>query len=249
MAIRAVLWDVDDTLLDFTGSDREAALHHFAAEGLLRRYPSPEAALGHWQAVLYEHYPRFLRGELSFDGQRRARARAFLGEELSDSAADEWFGRYLVLRDTAERLFPDVLPALAALVPRYRHGVLSNSLLARQDRRLRTAGIRERFEVLLCSDALGCAKPEPGAFHAACRALGLAPGDVAYVGDQRDTDATAASAAGLHGIWLDRGSGTGADAPAGDATAGQPHRVTGLAQLPGLLAGIAGLGGRAGPPR
>ncbi|MGK5532619.1 HAD family hydrolase [Streptomyces sp. URMC 129] len=233
MGISAVVWDIDDTLFDYTGTDRAAALRHFAAEGLLGRFPSPEAALTRWRAVMEEQYARYLAGEMSFAAQRRERARAFLGEPLSDAEADAWFGRYLAQRRETDGLFPDVLPALTALTPGYRHGLLSNSDLAHQDRVLRGLGIRDRFDVLICSDQLGHAKPAPEAFLAACDALRLPPSAVAYVGDRPDIDAAGADAAGLVGIWLDR---------AGDGTAHPElglRRITGLGALPALLRSLA----------
>src|SRR5205823_10445689 len=44
----------------------------------------------------------------------------------------------------------------------------------------------------------------PLIFHTACARLGIAPAEAAYVGDRRDTDAEAATAAGLTGIWINR---------------------------------------------
>ncbi|MCZ7416346.1 MULTISPECIES: HAD family hydrolase [unclassified Streptomyces] len=213
MAIRAILWDVDDTLFDYTGADRAGALRHLAEEGLLGAYPTPEAALERWREVMEEQFALFLAGELEFHEHRRGRARGFLGNAgLSDAEADAWFNRYVVHYEAAWCLFPDVLPALDALRDGYRHGVLSNSSTRNQDRKLRRLGIRDRFEVLVCADDIGCAKPDPGAFRAACAALGLPPHEVVYVGDQLTTDALGALDAGLAGVWLDR---LGREAPDG----------------------------------
>ncbi|WP_432094297.1 HAD family hydrolase [Streptomyces sp. bgisy100] len=228
MAIRAVLWDIDDTLFDYTGSDRTGVLRHLAAEGLLTARESEEDALRLWGEAMESAFGRFLAGELGFPEHRRERARGFLGEPLSDDEADAWFGRYIAHYEAAWTLFPDTLPALDALADGYRHGVLSNSSLPNQDRKLRILGLRDRFEVLLCADELGCAKPAAEAFLAGCDALGLPPEQVAYVGDRADVDARGATEAGLLGIWLDR-------ADTGDAS-GLP-RITGLAQLPALLRG------------
>jgi putative hydrolase of the HAD superfamily len=242
MAIRAVLWDVDDTLFDYTGSDRTGALRHIEAERLLSRYASPEAALARWRGVMEEQFGRFLAGEVGFVEHRRERARGFLGRRLSDAEADNWFGRYVALYEQAWTLFPDAVPALDALTPRYRHGALSNASAANQERKLRRLGIRDRLEVLLCADELGHFKPDPEAFLAGCDAMGLRPGEVAYVGDQYDIDACAADEAGLCGIWLDRGSGSGQGAGEGaHEGAGRREgcgvrRISGLAELPGLLA-------------
>ncbi|MDT0378689.1 HAD family hydrolase [Streptomyces sp. DSM 42041] len=226
MPIRAVLWDVDDTLFDYTGSDDAAALAHIEAEGLLSRHASPEAALARWRTVMEEQYARFTSGEIAFLDHRRERARQFLGQRLSDEDADAWFGRYVTRYEAAWTLFPDTVAALDALAHSHRHGVLSNSSVRNQERKLTRLGIRDRFEVLLCSDRLGVAKPDPAAFLAGCAALDLPPHEVAYVGDRLDLDAEAAVAAGLTGVWLDRNGGT--------AAAFSP-RISVLTDLPAVL--------------
>jgi putative hydrolase of the HAD superfamily len=230
MNIKAVLWDVDDTLFDYTGSDNAAALAHIEAEGLTSCDASPKAALARWRSVMEEQYARFVAGEIGFLDHRRERARQFLGARLSDEQADAWFGRYVARYEAAWMLFPDTLAALDALADTHRHGVLSNSSVRNQDRKLTRLGIRDRFEVFLCSHELGCAKPDPAAFLAACEALALPPHEVAYVGDRLDLDAEAAVAAGLAGVWLDRNGG--------------PHdafapRVTSLTELPAVLKNLS----------
>ncbi|THA24332.1 HAD family hydrolase [Streptomyces sp. RKND-216] len=226
MPIRAVLWDVNDTLFDYTGSDDAAALAHIEAEGLLSRHASPEAALARWRAVMEEQYARFTSGEIAFLDHRRERARQFLGARLSDEDADAWFGRYVTRYEAAWTLFPDTVAALDALARSHRHGVLSNSSVRNQDRKLTRLGIRDRFEVLLCSDRLGVAKPDAAAFLAGCAALDLPPHEVAYVGDRLDLDAEAAVAAGLTGVWPDRNGGS--------AAAFSP-RISVLTDLPAVL--------------
>ncbi|MBB1255317.1 HAD family hydrolase [Streptomyces sp. OF3] len=236
MTVRAVLWDVDDTLFDHTGADRAAVLGHLAATGLLSGYVSAEAAWRRWQEVADAQLAALSAGEVDYAGHRRARARAFAGP-LGDAEADRWFDAYVARYEAAWALFDDVPPVLDALGGRYRHAVLSNAATTAQDRRLRRLGIRDRFEVVLGADALGRAKPDPEAFRTACRCLGLAPGEVLYVGNDLATDAEAAHAAGLAAVWLDR---EGARAPGG------VPRVRGLDELPALLEGPAP-GGVPGP--
>jgi putative hydrolase of the HAD superfamily len=226
MAIRAVLWDIDDTIFDYATASRSGMRAHLAIEGLPRAYDSLEAALDSWDEVTAYHWARFSAGETDWHGQRRDRVRSFLGEGMSDEDADAWFERHIAHYEAAWSLFPDTLPVLDVLADEYRHAILSNSSLHNQERKLRILGVRDRFEALLCAAELGIAKPEAAAFHAGCEALGLPPGEVVYVGDQPDIDARGADEAGLKGVWLDR-SGTG----------GRPEliRITGLDQLPDLL--------------
>ncbi|MEU5318297.1 HAD family hydrolase [Streptomyces sp. NPDC021056] len=230
MSIRAVVWDVDDTLFDYTGADRAGMRLHLAAEGLLEAYESAERAIVSWREITDVQWARFSAGEVDFQGQRRDRVRAFLGAELSDAEADAWFQRYIAHYETVWALFPDVLPVLDALADSHRHAVLSNSSIHVQDRKLRALGVYDRFEAVLCAAELGISKPQAGAFHAACEALELAPEEVAYVGDHPEIDGRGAAEAGLRSFWIDRdGVYATGTAPVG------PHRIATLAELPALL--------------
>ncbi|MDN0199655.1 HAD family hydrolase [Streptomyces sp. S.PNR 29] len=230
MSIRAVVWDIDDTLFDYTTADRLGMRDHLTAEGLLDEYDSVEQAIAQWRAITDEQWARFSAGEVSFQDQRRDRVRVFLGEELSDAEADAWFERYIGHYETAWALFPDVLPALDALAASHRHAVLSNSSIHVQDRKLRVLGVHDRFEAILCAAELGVSKPEARAFLAACEALGLPPQQVAYVGDHPEIDGRGAADAGLLSVWIDRGDAYAAvEPPVG------PRRIASLAELPAIL--------------
>ncbi|MFG2028405.1 HAD family hydrolase [Streptomyces sp. NPDC048825] len=242
MTIRAVVWDVDDTIFDYTAADRAGMRGHLAAEGLLEGYASVKQALRRWREITDQQWARFAAGEASFEGQRRDRVRAFLGEELTDAEADAWFLRYIDHYEAAWELFPDVLPALDILAVSHRHAVLSNSSLHVQDRKLRVLGVYDRFEAVLCAAELGVSKPEAQAFHAACEALALPPHQVAYVGDHPEIDGQGAADAGLFSVLIDRTgvsavTGAGPDAGA-QAAPDQPaglRRITSLAELPAIL--------------
>lgn len=238
MSIRAVVWDVDDTLFDYTAADRAGMRAHLTAEGLLDGHSTVEQALARWREITDRQWARFGAGEVTFEGQRRDRVRVFLGEELTDDEADAWFRRYMVHYEAAWELFPDVLPALDALAASHRHAVLSNSSLTVQDRKLSLLGVRDRFETVLCAAELGVSKPEAEAFHAACDALELSPHQVAYVGDHPEIDGRGAADAGLLSVWIDRPG-------VSDVTDGHPvsradgptglRRIASLAELPAIL--------------
>ncbi|MGW3511012.1 HAD family hydrolase [Streptomyces sp. NPDC000994] len=231
MAIRAVLWDVDDTLFDYTTADRAGMRAHLVAEGLLDGHGTVEEALAHWRRITDAQWARFSAGEATFEEQRRDRVRDFLAQpELTDDVIDAWFERYLGHYEAAWALFPDVLPVLDALAASHRHAVLSNSSIHVQERKLRTLGVRDRFETVLCAAELGVSKPEPRAFHAACEALELGPHQVAYVGDHPEIDGRGAAEAGLLSVWIDR-----AGVHAADHDGAGRHRIASLAELPAIL--------------
>jgi putative hydrolase of the HAD superfamily len=230
MSIEAVVWDVDDTLFDYTTADREGMRSYLTAEGLLSRYGTAEQALARWREVTDQQWARFSAGGITFEDQRRDRVRVFLEREMTDAEADDWFVRYRPHYEAAWALFPDVLPVLDVLAASHRHAVLSNSSIHVQDHKLRVLGVHDRFEAILCAAELGVSKPEAGAFLAACEALSLPPHQVAYVGDHPEIDGRGAADAGLLSVWIDRYGGTATVVvPAGR------HRIATLAELPAIL--------------
>ncbi|MTE14457.1 HAD family hydrolase [Nocardia aurantiaca] len=211
MTIRGVLFDVDDTLIDYSATARIGLLRHLAAEGLLDRFESPDAAVALWRAIEEEEYPRFLAGELTFKGQQRVRTERYLAH-MRVAAEDPvaWFARYAVLRDAAWAAFPDAAPVLRRFDGRMALGIVSNASLPYQTRKLRTVGLLHHFgEAILCSDEFGASKPDPAIFLAGCEMLGLPPDRVAYVGDRYDWDALGARNAGLRAYWLVRNGHSG----------------------------------------
>ncbi|SUD48871.1 Pyrimidine 5'-nucleotidase YjjG [Nocardia otitidiscaviarum] len=206
MTVRGILFDVDDTLVDYSATARAGILAHLAAEGLLDRFESAEHAVALWKELEEREYPRYLAGELTFTGQQELRSElllAHIGASTDDPRA--WFDRYVALRDTTWAAFPDAEPLLSALTGRIAVGVVSNSSRSHQVGKLRTVGLLPHFgEAVLCSAEFGTPKPRPDIFLAGCELLGLPPQQVAYVGDRWDVDGVGARDAGLHAYWLNR---------------------------------------------
>jgi putative hydrolase of the HAD superfamily len=195
-----VLFDVDDTLLDHSAASRSAAI---ALHRTLDTAIGVDDFVTSWSAALDRHYERYLRGEIDFNEQRRARVRDTVGSSLSNDDADEVFSRYLAAYENSWRLFPDVLGCLDRLSA-CRLGVISNGSVGQQRKKLSRTGIADRFACVVISDECGWTKPSAEIFHYACRIAGETPRDSAYIGDRYDTDAEPARRAGLVGIWLDR---------------------------------------------
>ena len=226
--VEVVFFDIDDTLVDAAAATRAGAL------GVIERYRdrltgTDERLIQRWNTLLDHHFERYLRGETSFVGQRRARIRGLFGltpSQMSDAEADAVDTVERESKEVARRLFPDVIETLDALGG-FRLGVISNGSSARQRQKLATVGILDRFTAVVISEDIGVAKPHPGIFEAACEAVGASPSACVHVGDRLDADALGARDAGLTGVWLDR-NGTGGG-PAGLPT------IPRLSELPALV--------------
>ena len=171
--VEVVFFDIDDTLVDAAAATRAGAL------GVIERYRdrltgTDEHLMQRWNALLDHHFERYLRGETSFVGQRRARIRGFFGltpSQMPDAEADAVDTVYREFTKATRRLFPDAIETLDALGG-FRLGVISNGSSARQRQKLATVGILDRFTAVVISEDIGVAKPHPGIFEAACEAGG-----------------------------------------------------------------------------
>lgn len=213
MTVRAVVFDVDGTLVDHDHAQRAGLAAHLADLGGCL----DAATWARWRTLEELHFARYLTRELTFQEQRRARVRDFTGEPLGDAAADAWFDAYRVRFEESWRLFDDVLETLDRLgdVPL---AAFSNVAGAYTRHKLAAVGLSDRFVVAWGTDDVGAAKPEPRTYTAVLAELAVAPGDAVHVGDRYESDARGPRAAGLCGVWLDR---PGAE-PAGRLPVGEP---------------------------
>jgi len=222
----AILFDIDGTLMDHERAMGAAVAWLY--DTVRPAMPAGEFAVA-WRAAQRRHFDAYLAGTVAYDAHRRARLREAVDPGLGDAEADRIFAGYLASYEAAWSLFPDVRSCLADLSA-HTLGVISNGRASEQRKKLARTGVLGAFGYVLISQECGRPKPAAEIFLQACADLGEAPGGVWYVGDQRETDADAASRAGLHGVWLDRERSAAADA-------GDLPVIHTLAQLPALVDG------------
>jgi putative hydrolase of the HAD superfamily len=206
-----IFFDIDGTLIDHRSAERAGAIAF--QKDHIESFPEPaNVFIDRWHALAAKYLPRYLAGEISFQDQRRARIRDLFThlQPLSDSEADRIFAGYLKRYEDHWSLYPDVMPCLKEM-DNQRLGIISNGESNQQRDKLRKCGILQRFSVIAISGDMGCVKPAPEIFHAACKAAGEEPGTCLYIGDDFDADAIGSRRAGMTGLWLNRGNSSRAD--------------------------------------
>lgn len=235
--VRALLLDVDDTIVDtqeamvLAGTRAAAAIWpHRAGEHRAmaqRYYDDPER----W-------FPRYASGDVAFEAMRAGRlaeVAAAFGVEVPDGAHLSYEEAYAPAFRSAQRLFPDVPGLLAAAEDeRLPVALLTNSAQAPTRVKLEALDLVDRFDVVVTTDTLGFGKPDPRVYLEACRLLGAEPDRVLCIGDSIEWDVLGAEAAGLRAVWLDR-DGRGTSEP--------------VVAVRGLDEVTAALDRRFGPPR
>ncbi len=223
---RAVILDLDDTLFDDTACTRAGLL------ALTQRYGlscDADDLFRRHAAHIHAIDPLLFRGDLDAHGARTLRFTRLLsdlGVSTPDGTAAtgiyrEAYRAAWALLDGAT----DVLHTLrrAGVVT----AVLTNYVREVQLDKLAHFGLQTLLDAVLCVDDIGCAKPDARAYHAACAALVVAPGQAVMVGDSWEKDVQGARNAGLGAVWVNRGG-----IPAPDPAVSQVAR---LADLPAAL--------------
>ncbi len=235
---RAVLLDLDETLIDGSGlaTSTVAVSAAFAARHPeLRLDPMTLAQTNGiaWERSWAEHEPRWVRGELDDLGLSTAvwtTALTELGVPDPAALAAEAAHDHVAALAVATKPYQDVRPALDALAAAgIPLGIVTNGSSSAQRAKIALLG-PERFAVIAVTGEHGVAKPEPRIFQIVLEQLGLPPDQVVHVGDSLRADVGGAQAAGILAVWLNRvGEIRPADAATPDA------EITTLAQLPALL--------------
>jgi putative hydrolase of the HAD superfamily len=200
---RAILFDLDDTLWPIGPviARAEQLVHAWLADNVPRvaaRFSIEELRAA--RMALLQQRPDF---HLDLGALRRAGLLAAFAEVGEDAAKVEHAMQvYYQARNTVA-LYEDVLPALAELGALAVIGTISNG-----NADLETIGLAHHFQFSLSASAHGSAKPDPAIFLAACAALGVAPQEAVYVGDDILLDVQGAQRAGLRAVWLNRTGST-----------------------------------------
>jgi FMN hydrolase / 5-amino-6-(5-phospho-D-ribitylamino)uracil phosphatase len=198
---KAILFDLDDTLWPIAPviARAELTLHAWLAEHAPR--VAQRFSIDALRARRQELLASAPQLHLDLGALRRtglAEAFALAGEDgaLVEAAMQHFFAA----RNAVEP-YADVLPALRRLGRRVPLASVSNG-----NADLRAIGLAHHFQVSVAASEFGCAKPQAAIFHAACAALGVAPGEALYVGDDIVLDVRGAQQAGLRAVWLKRGA-------------------------------------------
>ncbi|SFV15680.1 HAD family hydrolase [Pseudoduganella namucuonensis] len=207
--VKAILFDLDDTLWPIAPviAQAEVTLHAWLAEHapkVAQRFTIEE--LRARRMALLERQPEF---HLDLAKLRRAGLRAAFAHVGEDEAIVEEAMRHFHAARNAVTPYDDVLPGLLKLREKLTLGTVTNG-----NADLELVGLAHHFKVSLAASHFGRAKPDPAIFLAACEALGVAPAEAVYVGDDLRLDVEGAQKAGLRAVWMNR-TGSSAHLEAG----------------------------------
>ena len=224
--IKVILFDIDDTLLNFGAAERSAlrqTLTRFGVDptdGIIRRYSEINAAC--WR--------RLESGELTHSEVKTERYRLLFEENGIDASPSEVTKYYESKIPFEHATVVGAGEILEYLSPKYTLIAASNGTGATQRKRMADAGFDKYFTDIFISSELGVTKPEKEFFDAIFRKYhDIKREEYAIVGDSLTSDVTGGKNAGITTVWYDKKGAAGPPDPVPD------HVVRSLEELKTLF--------------
>lgn len=160
--MNTVLFDLDDTLLDFKSSEKTAIIETFSQLGI---QPTPER-LARYSEINEKMWKSLELGEICRADLLVQRFEILFAEhgitEIKGEDAQKIYEHQLSQQIP---FVPGARELLDQLVPRYALYLVSNGTAVVQDSRIRLAGLTPYFQEVFISQRVGYDKPHPAFFH------------------------------------------------------------------------------------
>ncbi|MEJ5228862.1 MAG: YjjG family noncanonical pyrimidine nucleotidase [Pseudothermotoga sp.] len=201
MKYEMVYFDLDNTLLDFSRSEKEALYNTFKNYDLLLT----EEQITLYTQINKKWWLAFSQGKYDKEYIVLARFEDFLDKiNAKNLDAKKIAQRYLETLSTLAYFLPGAEELLERLKKeKQRMAVLTNGVKTVQQGRSKLLKLDRFFEFILTSEEVGKPKPDPALFFKAQELSGVPLNRSVYVGDDSQTDALAAKNAGVDFILFD----------------------------------------------
>ncbi len=198
--IDTILWDVDDTLLDFQKSE---ACGIYACLAEIGFHGCDDAMLARYSAINRRHWEALERGEMSKPEVLVGRFRCFFETEGIACPDVEAFN-CAYERKLGENFFENErsLELCRGLRGRVRQYVVTNGAEQVQRNKLKASGLGACMDGVFISDEIGAEKPTIGFFEHIFAKIGRPEsGTCMIVGDSLTSDMRGGNNAGLICCW------------------------------------------------
>ncbi|HEY3252191.1 MAG TPA: HAD family hydrolase [Ignavibacteria bacterium] len=203
--MKAVLFDLDDTLFDHRHSMRTGLAVLQKKYDCFSELTLDEFEQQHIRLMNEIHLSKILRGEITLEEGRALRfKRAFtlFGINAPDEIANDAADFYRKTYSSVTRLKPGAEALLKEIKKQYKTGIVTNNLIEEQTRKLKECEIEHLVDVMVTSEEAGVVKPDPLIFNMALERLDCSVSDVIMIGDSWEVDIMGAHKLGMRCIWV-----------------------------------------------
>lgn len=190
--MNAVLFDLDETLLDRTGSLRDFAM--WQSQGMLRNTVS--------------NPDQFIQRFIDLDSNGKVWKDEVYSKLIDEFQIKDWSVSELL--QSYELCFSGfckpksgALEAVVALKAKgFKLGLVSNGKSPFQERNFNALGVSSIFDTVIVSESVGYRKPQNEIFELACKEVGVMPRQAIFVGDNPTSDIDGANNCGIFTIFI-----------------------------------------------
>ncbi|MBX7135346.1 MAG: HAD family hydrolase [Fimbriimonadaceae bacterium] len=210
VGVKAIYFDLDDTLCGYWEASKRALAETFAlhgphghtAEEMVRAWASafrtfsPTIKRSEW-------YSTYLKsgGETRLEQMRRALAAVGLEDEPRAQLLSDSYGE---LRDRYLSLFPESIEVLDRLSAQFPLGLMTNGPADIQRQEIATLGIEKYFRHILIEGEMGEGKPVAAVFRRAESLMGCEGSELLFVGNSYHHDILPSIESGWRTVWVRR---------------------------------------------
>ena len=193
--ISAILFDLDDTLVDRNASMRWALAEQYD----YYKNDLIDISKENYIEKLIEYQEHgYVNTKMAYD-------RLFRTENVKVTVIQQLNNDINLRYGTKTILFDNVIETLEALKDKYRMAVITNGRIDWQYRKLRQAKMEKYFVNITISEEVGFEKPNQNIFMTCLKKMEIRPENCIFVGDNPEIDIKPAIEMGMKAIWKDNG--------------------------------------------
>lgn len=200
MEIKAILFDLDNTLIDFLTFKKETAK---AASAVMVKQGLPATELELYGKIFSVYDEKGIEYQKTFhDVIKPFDLEVNKAEKIQQAA----ILAYLHKKFDVLRPYPLVKPVLAKLRKEYRLVIVTDAPRNKAWQRLVLTGLERSFDFVITHDDTMEKKPHKSPFYLALEKLNLLAPACLFVGDNPERDLKGAGEVGMHTCWARYGS-------------------------------------------
>jgi 2-haloacid dehalogenase len=201
MSYKILLFDLDDTLLDFRANETDSLTKLFGQHG----YSFSDELFGVYDSVNKQLWADYENGNIALDevlNSRFSKTMLKLGK-IVDGA--EWEDQYRELLGNGSQLIDGALELCQSLSVSHRLFVITNGITKTQIKRLKQSGLYEFFEDIFDSQSIGFQKPSKPFFNYVMDHItNFHASEALIIGDSLSTDIKGGLLSGIDTCWINR---------------------------------------------
>lgn len=208
--IKAILWDIDGTLLDFIAAEKEAIKSCFRHFGIGE---ATDEMIGRYSVINKKYWKRLEAGEIDKQTVLRGRFEEFFKSEGIDfNDFDALNNEYQTRLGDTICFFDNSYDIVKSLRGRVKQYAVTNGTVRAQTKKLKASGLGELLDGILISDEIGHEKPTNEFFDFVFASIGEYKKDeIIIIGDSLTSDMRGGNNSGILCCWYNRNHESSSD--------------------------------------